>query len=818
MLKDRTNSAVALAVFAFALIMYALTVQNTVPFWDAGEFIATSYVLGIPHPPGTPLYVLIGRLCTLVPIGDIATRVNFLSSLASAFAVLLTYLIIVKLTSAMWKPGSRSEKWVGYVGGVVGAVFMAFSTSFWDSAVEAEVYNISSAGMLLCVWMALRWRERLDEDKSYMPLLFIAYIGFLAIGIHLGTLLAVPPIVLFVLLVRCRPIVVVGYVWAMIALGLLALGFSVIGTAALAFLVVFVILSGQLRRFAWRNLSFTAIAVALAILGVSVHLYLLIRAGLNPPINEADPSNLDALWKVLTRDQYKPASPFDRRADFWFQLNHMYIRYFLDQFKTGLPIHGALVPIVVGALGAVGQALKDKKGFVLMMSLFLITSIGLVIYLNFTADEVRERDYFFIASYHLFCVWIGIGAAVIVKTAAFKASAAAGKRKTRWWMVWEGPAELASKPALVLGSAVVIFLSLLPLIKGDQFFRHNRKDNFVARDYAYNMLVPLEQDAILLTNGDNDTFPLWYLQEVEGVRKDVRVVNLSLLNTPWYIKQLRDQEPKVPITFTDSEIDRLRPMQSPEGEVYLVKDFAVNNIIAANKWKRPLYMAVTVPDQMGLESHLLMQGLSFKIVPEEAEGPRVDVEETLHNLYNVFRYEGLLDETRSFMEKPYKDDNTKNLIQNYCAAHVHSAHALKREGKLAEALREFEAAKAISPWYSGVVISLGDMYEQMGALDKAEEHYKEMMEYHRGDPRIYYKYGMLLAKTNRTAEALDLLDEGIRRHPDVFYLYGGKFRTYKGLGEDQEARRVLEEWLRAHPDDIKVREFLAAEEAAPDTT
>ena len=329
-LKDRTNSAIALAVFAFALIMYALTVQNTVPFWDAGEFIATSHVLGIPHPPGTPLYVLIGRLCALIPIGSIATRVNFLSSVASALAVLLTYLIIVKLICAMWKPGSRSENWVGYVGGVVGAVFMAFSTSFWDSAVEAEVYNISSAGMLLCIWMGLRWRERLDEDKSYMPLLFIAYIGFLAIGIHLGTLLAVPPLVLFVLLVRCRPIVVVSYVWLMIALAFLGLGFRVVGMAALAFLVVFIILAGTMRSFMWRNLSFTGVAVALAVLGVSVHLYLLIRAGLNPPINEADPSNLDALLKVLTRDQYKPPSPFDRRADFLYQLNHNTVGDFIS--------------------------------------------------------------------------------------------------------------------------------------------------------------------------------------------------------------------------------------------------------------------------------------------------------------------------------------------------------------------------------------------------------------------------------------------------------------------------------------------------------
>ena len=234
--KDRLHFALAMIVFAFTLVMYGLTVQNTVPFWDAGEFIATSYVLGIPHPPGTPLYVLMGRLATLVPIGEVATRVNFLSSLASAFAVLLTYLITVKLILAMWGGSSRQERWVAYAGGVVGSFFMAFSSSFWESAIEAEVYNISSAGMLLCIWMCLVWRERLDEEKSDIPLLFIAYICFLAVGIHLGTLLALPPLVLFVALVRWRSLI---------------------------------------------DARFIATAAALAVVGLSVHLYLLISANLD---------------------------------------------------------------------------------------------------------------------------------------------------------------------------------------------------------------------------------------------------------------------------------------------------------------------------------------------------------------------------------------------------------------------------------------------------------------------------------------------------------------------------------------------------------
>jgi tetratricopeptide (TPR) repeat protein len=771
-LKDRLHFAIALGVFVFVLVMYALTVQNTVPFWDSGEFIATSYVLGVPHPPGTPLYVLIGRLATLIPIGSIATRVNFLSSLASAFAVLLTYLITVKLILAMWKAPSRQEKWVAFVGGVVASIFMAFSSSFWDSAVEAEVYNVSSAGMLLCLWMGLRWRESLSEEGSDIPLVFVAYVCFLAIGIHLGTLLVLPPLVLFVLLVRWR--------------------------SAL-------------------NARFLSVVAVLAVVGISVHLYLLIRASLNPSINEADPSTWGALWKVLTRDQYKPPSIFERRAPFWFQLNHMYFRYFLEQFRTGLPGNPAVVPIVLGALGAAGQYLRDKKGFVLMFSLFLITSIGLVIYLNFSTDEVRERDYFFIASYHLFCVWIGVGSAMIVKTAAFRLASRKGEHEGRWWLVWGEKGELASRAALLLAGAIVLFLSFLPLIKGNQFFLHDRKNNFVARDYAYNMLEPLDQDAILFTNGDNDTFPLWYLQDVEGVRKDVRVVNLSLLNTGWYIKQLRDEEPRVPISFTDAQIDRLMPIRDRTGRIVLVKDFAVQNILATNKWKRPVFMAVTVADQMDLQTRLIMEGLNFRVVPDEAKGTRVNVEKTLKNLYEVYRYDGLLDESGAYMEKPYKDENTRNLIQNYCAAHTYAAHSLMRDNRLPEALREFEAAKAISPWYSGIIISLGELYEQMGAVDKAIEHYKEMLQYHPRDARVYYKLGTLLNKSGRYAEAEQYLKAGIARMPDVYYLRSVLAEGYSERGMTDKVQEVLEEWLQRHPDDKKIRDYLRRQ-ASTDTT
>ncbi|TPW11027.1 MAG: hypothetical protein FD129_1766, partial [bacterium] len=196
----RWNTITGGAVFLLAFLVYAFCVTPTVPYWDSGEFIATSYILGIPHPPGTPLYVLIGRLFTMLPFGTIAVRVNLLSSVSSAVAVLFTYLIIVRLVKKNM-PG-EGRWWMALAGGVVGALFMAFGTTFWDNAIEAEVYGSASAIMCLCVWLALLWWDGQGDARNDRILWLILYILFLAIGIHLGTFLVFPCIYLLVTMVH----------------------------------------------------------------------------------------------------------------------------------------------------------------------------------------------------------------------------------------------------------------------------------------------------------------------------------------------------------------------------------------------------------------------------------------------------------------------------------------------------------------------------------------------------------------------------------------------------------------------------------------
>ncbi|MDI6809600.1 MAG: DUF2723 domain-containing protein [Candidatus Eisenbacteria bacterium] len=748
------------ALFVVAFAAYLITLTPTVPFWDAGEFIATAYVLGIPHPPGTPLYVLIGRLASIIPVSTIAVRLNFLSAFTSVLAVLFLYLSTLRLLKLWFKPPLKSFQTITCCLGALSAgLFAAFSRVFWDSAIEAEVYSLSSFFMMFCLWLSLRWWERLGEKNDDTLLLLIVYLLSLSVSIHLGTVLVAPSIVLLVFAVNWRSIF---------------------------------------------NSKFIGWAFLLCFVGVSVHLYLLIRSRLNPPIDEANPDNWRALWDVLRRDQYKPGSIFIRRADFSLQLG-MYIRYLKEQFvlTNYLTPVSIYLPLALGIFGAVSHAMREKKGFLLIGTFFLITSLGLIIYLNFTASEVRERDYFYTFSFLIMAMWIGMGLAALADWV--RISVKGGLQKPLIVSVW----------------SISIILPILPVSPrpvSDRFFTHDRRGNFVAHDYAYNMLVPLEKNAVILTNGDNDTFPLWYIQEVEKVRKDVRVVNLSLLNTPWYIKQLKHQDPKVPIDMPDNVIDSLEPYRDAEGRAVLIKDIMVKHILEVNETrgaaKQPIYLAVTVPDQMGLAPRLTLEGLVFRVQPQPV-GPygKVDIDKTIQNLYHTFRYGGLLTEDRRYDETIYKDDNSFKLVQNYAAAHVRLAWQLREVQKIDDGIKEMEAARRINPFFEGVVGWLGIFYESAGKFDKARDHYREMLKKFANDPQIglelRFRYALMLQSTGQANEAITELEKVCEsgQFRDAVKTLG---QMYWENGRQAEAVELLKRWLDVYPEDSEMRAIYAA--------
>jgi hypothetical protein len=536
------------------------------------------------------------------------------------------------------------------------AVFCAGFTTFWDNAIEAECTPplLPHGSRRLAHSSLAGAAGRGNEDGL---LLVITYLVGLGVGIHLGWRLP-PAAVVFVFLCRPRYLTRWNYLgWGMVTLsmatGIHLPAFMVAPVVLILTLGVW-LLSGKLRQLAlWSSVLF--------MLGVSVHFFLIIRSNLDPMINEAAPKTWDALWKMLIRDQYKPAPITQRKAELWYQMNDMWLRYMWWNFTvTGNQIFEAAYrsrdflrglfqpPVLLTIAGALVHLRRDRRSGALLGILFVLLGPAMAIYLNFRQGEVRERDYFFVQNFMYMAIWTGIGAAWLAD-----------------WVRDQWKGDPARRWGLILTSWLLVLMALVPLARN--WNSHDRRGFFVARDYAYNILMGLDPNGLIFTNGDNDTFPLWYLQEVEGIRKDVRVVNLSLLNTDWYIKQLRDLDPKVPIAWTDAQIAQLYPFRDSAGKVWLVKDIAAHHIIEANAWG-VIYLAVTVPEQMGLEPQLSMEGLAFRILPERTE-MQVNVERTAKNLNEVYRYNGLVLKDPKDPERwlydtlVYKDENASRLTR-----------------------------------------------------------------------------------------------------------------------------------------------------------
>ena len=699
--NNRLNRIIAGIIFLVSFLVYYDTMAPTVSFWDCGEFIATSHTLGVPHPPGSPLFLIIGRVFSMIPFSpDIAFRVNLISVFVSALAVMLLYLIIVKII-AHWRGGIKenSDVIIAFGGALVGALTFAFTDSHWFNAVEAEVYSMSTFFTAIVVWLILHWSERAEEQGNERYILIIAYMIGLAIGIHLLNLLALPFIALIIYFRKQSfewksfliTIGITGVTFVIIHNGVikglpkLASEIGVFGVVVAVLIVFGIMIWSIVNKQQLLSIVFTS--MVLILIGYSSYTIIFIRSGQDPVIDENDPETVTAAVSYMEREQYGQVGRFPRRYKgipaqhevvgapangqkysvsqkrkymfynvskqwdfFWnYQVKKMYWRYFLWQFagrgnstEPGVTAFGANnrqdgvdwsqfglpLAFILGLAGMIYHFYRDEKEAFSMMTLFFLTGIAVIIYLNQDNPQPRERDYSYVGSFLAFSVWIGVGAAAIVENIIKKIKTEnIGHR---------------------LGIAVILLqVVLIPfaMVRAN-YHEHDRSGNYVAWDMSYNMLQSCEPHGIIFTNGDNDTFPLWYLQEVEGMRKDVTVANLSLLNTPWYIRQLRDSRPKGEgfINLTDDQIlgltSGLTPWKTQKIQIAVegdpqnedgyiewvlkptfanqalkVQDMMILRIINDAKWKYPIYFAVTVSptNKIGLDKYLDMEGLTFRL-------------------------------------------------------------------------------------------------------------------------------------------------------------------------------------------------------------
>ena len=719
----KLNNIIGWSVFVIASFVYLSTIEQTVSFWDCGEYIATAYKLEVGHPPGAPLFQLLGRIFSLFAdfnIGDglgpatsqVAISINVMSALCSSFTILFLFWTITSfgkrlLSNSKDKNNDLFKSISILAAGVVGALTYTFTDSFWFSAVEGEVYAMSSFFTAITFWCILKWEEEADQPSSSRWLILIAYLIGLSIGVHLLSLLTIPAMGMIyyykkyeysksgVVKAFIISMAILGFVQAVLipsAISLISsfelffvntVGLPFNSGTIIYFLTIIGLISFGLVYTKNKNKPFIntlILSFMMLLIGYSSFAVLVVRSNSNPPIDENNPEDAVGLLSYLKREQYgswpivhgqyfnaqldreepyKDGNPvyakgleikapnkskskdftteegakeyinkleikgnfediakdkyviidnrknsipnysdkyktffprmwsntqtrhakgykqwaglrntertptFSQNLKFFFsyQIGWSYLRYFMwnfagrqndymnmdgnslngnwesgisfiDNARLGTPNyslapdhlaknkaknHYYFLPLILGLLGMFFHFKKHNRDALVVMLFFLFTGVLIIIYLNVVPFQPRERDYAYVGSFYAFSIWVGIGLLAIYDFL---------KQKTN------------ARNSIIAATTISMLISPV-LLASKNWDDHDRSGRYTALEVAKNYLNSCAKNAILFTNGDNDTFPLWYAQEVEGIRTDIKVVNLSLFNTDWYIDQMK---------------------------------------------------------------------------------------------------------------------------------------------------------------------------------------------------------------------------------------------------------------------------------------
>ncbi|WP_134088388.1 DUF2723 domain-containing protein [Olivibacter sp. XZL3] len=890
---NKLNNLIGWLCAFIATLVYFLTKEPTVSFWDCGEFIAAAYKLEIVHQPGAPLFLLLQNVFSNLALGDktmLAYWMNTGSAVCSGLTVLLLFWTITALAKRSLTDKGLSELTLVKIlgAGTVGALAFAFSDSFWFSAVESEVYAMSSLCTATLFWLILKWENHAHEPRSEKWLVLIAFIIGLSIGVHLLNLLTIPVLAMVIYFKKAKQVTAKGIIkqlgisflllgailWGVIQylikaaahfdlffVNTLGLGF---GSGISAFIVLLVAAIVLGIRYSIKHnkaqLNLVLLCFCFVLFGYSSFAMVFIRANANPSLNNNNPDNIFSLLEYVSRDQYvsspliigkyfdsspiavedgapiyrkdadkytivghKPAYTYDRTtlfprvhsqkdSDFyryWLQLGEneqpgfwsnlqfftsyqagvMFWRYFMwnfvgrqndesgqignltdgnwlsgikpiDNMRLGgqydLPTSAKkdpsrnqfyFLPLMLGLIGLAWHYRNGRKDMGIVLLLFFFTGLAIVLYLNDTPIQPRERDYAYVGSFYTFAIWIGLGLVALTN--------------------------LVKKKSLVLSTTLSCLLAVPCLLLYQGWDDHDRSEKYTTRDlYARNYLASCEPNAILFTYGDNDTFPIWYAQEVEGIRPDVRVVNIGYLNADWYLKQMRkkiNRSAPLPIGIEPAKLDKGvrdylvyedydidRPVEIKElldimlsdhpddksdrtGENFLptkkmkltvikeevIKnkavpkawqdfitdsmewdfnrdyitrgDLALLDLLKNNAWQRPIYFVKIPPSEtLGLDKYLINEGLLHRLMPidpdKTGQSALANVSTDTQRTNRWALYDNLMNRFTwgNVGQLSYLDPITRNIIPQY----TNSFNILSRE--LLEAKQKDEAKKVVN--------------------------------------------------------------------------------------------------------------------------
>ena len=713
----RWAALVGAAIFA----LYVATLAPTTAFWDTSEYIAAAKVLGIPHPPGNPLFTLMAHVWGMLPFAaDYAVRINLFAAATSAGSAFFWFLVLER-----WLRSILPERGPRLLASAAGILVAATTWTVWNqSTVNEKVYTVSMFSIALVMWLTVRWADLTDQARKDRLLIAIVYLLALTSTNHLMGILVVPAVGIYILLTD----------W----------------------------------KAPFRPWVLGSLAVAVC-LGLSLnYVYLPMRAAQYPPINEGEPicgnilkavtGQCQDLSDVLNRVQYGKPPLMDRQSPLTAQIAN-FLQYFGWQWSRDWGALGQMLSTglfaLLGLLGIGRLFEKDKRAALAAIALMGTVTFALVFYMNFKygysmhpevqpfeRHEVRERDYFYVAAFAFWGVWVGLGLA------------------TAWSFLTDALAQGSAGARKWVAASPVLALALIPL--AGNHITASRAHETMARDLAHDILESVAPYGILITAGDNDTFPLWYAQEVEGVRPDVTLANLSLMNTRWHLRQLRrrvtppfdvsrasvvwkdrwqrqdvpgwpagkpiaqptgsvfpsltldqlDQLPELSqirpnqVVGFDSLVMQLNGMQLGDGNTYLeLSDLATIGLIKDNLHTRPIYFSWTTgnhPDRtLGLAPYLVSEGLVRRVNPTPVKpggdiilSPAlgyVDVAQSDRLLWQQYH----IDEAARVRPRGWVDPPSASILSIYAVIYGNMAAVYQQAGDTTKARKASDLARAV---------------------------------------------------------------------------------------------------------------------------
>jgi hypothetical protein len=657
---------VFLLVALISLVVYWFTAFRTITWWDNGSYSLAAITLGITHPPGSLLTTLLGWIVTKLAFGvSKIFALNFFAGVIAATTAGLVCSLAIGLTHRQTASVDRRSSFVVLIAAAIAGLTLSFGETPWTYATQFTPYVLTPLFTVLILWALLRWWERPENHDAVKWLFVVAVLFGLDFSVHRTNLLLLPGMLVWVLLRHPQTC---------------------------------------LSTRSWRY-GITGFAI-----GLSIHLLIIPLAARNPAMSMCDPSSWPKFWDYVTLKQYGGGwliNLWPRKASFFSVQMADYLRMFRDNFcslggKTGLL--GAL-PMILGLVGLWSLWRRSHRLALGMIVLFVLASLGGEIYFNTPADFIRSMDRHYLPSLVIFGVWMVLGAQMVMISAL---------KSREQYRVW----------AVSLVGLLILAAPAQQLMRNYSALDSSR--NYCTYDFSRNALSTLPPDAIVFTNGDNDTYPLWYIQQAESFRTDVTIVNINLMNTPWYVAQLIERDPSFPLRLTRAELEQMMPkmwkdttiavavqgtpadFDLPDSTILpdslhlqvgpdvankylLIHSQLVLQMLAENLWKRPVCLLITMSDQAlpWLKPYLRLDGLAQRLMP--VDSPPSNPELLRKSFLERYSYRGYADPSLPL------DETSRMFGMNYMAGFLTLASLESANGNTAECERVKERMLELLP-------------------------------------------------------------------------------------------------------------------------